>query len=283
MVERAGVLGVEQRLDLAIDVMPGMGVHSAFGHRTGLGVGVEADLWRGAALRRPLPLAAKAMEVVSTSGGDSFLVGAGAQLALVEFIDENGDWRQSDLLPMLGLTPVAVTYKPTDGVLGDTTRPPLTPTPPGAGSVVASIFRVQTALIVVADAPTEADPYRSNVGTVSVQGAGAGVVFEVIPAGKGRSRSGAFHIPRGMTGRLTTAAAATERGSAEISIAVNFGLGTAWQDLPVASLNDDTVLYRGDPPATPIASRADLQARVKSGSNNVDVFWLLQFRLSMLA
>jgi hypothetical protein len=282
MVERSGVVEVEQLLNLDTQVRPGHGFQAVFGQRTAIPVDAEVDLWRGSVDRRPLPLTEQTMEVVSTDAADSFFLGTGAMLMFVGFIDEFGDWRQSDLIPLNGTTPAAITYKPSDGILGDASRQPATPSPPGPGSIPANIFRVQDAVVVIAAGATEAVPFASNLGNISVQGTGGGTVFELIPAGAGRSRSAAFHCPRNCTARLVYSPAATERGRAELFIGANFGLGTAWQELPIAAINDDTVLFDGDPAVTPIAERADIQARAKVGTNNIDIFWLLQFRLDRI-
>ena len=275
-------IGVEQRINLHTSVLAGRGTHAAFGHRTGLDLDDLADIWMGVAARRPLPLVAQAMEVVSSSAADAYPT-SGALLIVVSFIDENGDWRSSDLLPMAGLTPVAITYKADDGIFGDASRQPKTPSPPGAGSAVANVFRVIDSIVVIAAGATELLPYASNIGTISVQAAGAGTVFEVIPATRGRSRSSSFHVPRGCAGRLTYASAATERGRAELSLAVNFGLGTAWQEVPITSVNDSTAPFLADPATTPLAPRSDIIGRVKAGTNNIDVAWLLQFRIQRTA
>jgi len=271
------VLDVIQTLDLDIDVIPGQGTHSAFGVRLGIPVNATVDVWAGIAATRPLPLAPKAMFVVSSSASDTFGV-SGAQLVLVSFIDENGDWRNSDLLPMNGLTNVPITYKPTDGVLGNESEPPAGPTVPSGSSVVANIFRVQDVNVVLALGATEALPKVNNIGDIRVVGPAA-VVFERIPPGAGRSRSAAFHCPRGYTARLTYAPLGVVRGQGAAYIAANFGLGTAWNVLPVAAVDGATALFDPDAATTPVSPRADVQGVMVAASNSIDASFILQFRL----
>lgn len=275
------VLDVLQTLNWNIDVLPGHGIHPAFGVRS-VPNNSQADVWAGVATTRPLPLAPKPMFIVSNSAADTFGNVAGAQLSIVSFIDENGDWRNSDLLVMNGINNVPITYKPSDGVLGMTDKPPAPPSPPGAGSQIANIFRVQDATVVVAAGATEALPKVNNIGDIRVVD-GAARVFEVIPIGAGRSRSAAFHCPRGFTARLTYAPVATANGRGTAYIAANFGLGTAWNLLPVAAVDGTTALFAPDPATTPVAERADVQAVIITDQNAIVVSFDMQFRLIPIA
>jgi hypothetical protein len=262
-------------LNVEVDVIRGRGIQTVFGRRPNAANGVLADVWPGTASTRPLPTAPKPMFVVST-GADQFGV-SGAQLVIVNFIDEDGDWRNSDLLPMAAATPVPVTYKPDDGILGDSSRPPRGPTPPSGESIVANVFRVQDAFSVVALGATQAAPRVNNLGVISVID-GAAVQFDVIPIGAGRSRSAAFHVPRNKTARLTSAPIGTAKGRGESFIGTTFGLGTAWQIVPIASIESATVLFESDPAATPISPRSDLAGLILP-ANVIDVTFLMQFRL----
>jgi hypothetical protein len=220
------------------------------------------------------------MFVVSSSAADTFGVN-GAQLVVVTFIDELGDWRNSDLLVMNGLTNVPVTYKPTDGILGRANRPPTPPTPPGGSSVIASVFRVQDASVVTSIGATEDTPKSNNLGDISVVD-GGGKVFERIPIGAGRSRSAAFHCPRGHAAYLTYAPFGSALGRGTAFISTNFGLGTAWSILPVTAVENTTALFDADSATTRIVERTDVQGSVKVGTNNIDVQFILQFRLERL-
>lgn len=262
-------------VNFEIAVIPGRGIQPVFGERLAVPNNNTDDVWSGVASKRPLPLAPKPM-FVKSDGADTFGVG-GAQLVIVTFIDEFGDWRNSDLLPMAAATPVSVTYKPDDGILGDNSVMPASPTPPGVGSVAASIFRVQDAFVVTALGATEAAPLVNNLGNIDVVDGGS-VIFERIPIGAGRSRSAAFHVPRSKTARLTSAPIGTAKGRGRTFIATTFGLGTAWQVLPIASMNGETVLFESDPAVTPIASRADVVGIVRAEAV-IDVTFLMQFRI----
>lgn len=270
--------GLIVRPDLRFDLEYGWGRQPVFGERRAIPNNSTVDIWGGDADTRPLPLAAKPMWIVSDSADDAF-GGAGANLAYVSFIDEFGDWRNSDLLVMAGLTKVPITYKPSDGINGNAANPAKEPTPPDGSSVIADVFRVQDALIVVAGPATEALPKVTNIGVVDVVDA-LDVVFERIPATAGRSRSAAFHCPRNHMARLVDAPVATFGGQLEGFIAATFGLGTAWQKVPIIAVDSSAALFKVDPALTPISPRADIQGVVRTQSNQVTVTFLMQFRIS---
>jgi len=280
MIPSGGLLSPPQIDTLRTSLARNEGSHPAFGERLAIPNNTTADVWAGVATKRPLPLAPKPMFVVSSSAGDTFGV-SGAQLVLVTFIDELGDWRNSDLLVMNGLSNVAVTYKPTDGILGRANRPPTPPTPPSGSSVPASVFRVQDASVVTSLGATEDAPSTNNLGNVDVRD-GGGKVFDRIPIGAGRSRSASFHCPRGHAAKLTYAPFGSALGRGTAFIGTNFGLGTAWSILPVSSVENTTALFDSDAAVTRIVERTDVQGIVKVGSNNIDVQFMMQFRLERM-
>lgn len=263
--------------DYSINLKQRDGSHPAFGERFAVSVNTTVDAWGGVAATRPLPLAPKPMFVRSSSAADTF-GGAGTQLLLVSFIDEFGDWRNSDLLVMDGPTNVPITYKPDDGILGNASRMPRTPSPPSGESQVASIFRVQDAVVALPGAATEVAPRVNNVGIIRVVD-GPGTVFEVIPAGIGRSRSACFHCPRNHKAKLKEAIFAAARGAGRGYIATTFGLGTTWDVIPLAAVSSSTAEFRGDPATTPISPRADVQGVVTTITNDVDMTFSMLIRL----
>lgn len=258
-------------LDANADVLRGWGFQVAFGQRFNVPNNSLADIWTGTATTRPLPLAGKPMSIVSTSASDN-----ATRLVGITFVDDAGDWRTSDLLPLNGLTPVPITYKPGQELVTEGA----TPTLPDGTSTPATIYRVQDVAVFVAGGATEAAPRVSNIGVLTiVDTATATVVYDHIPIGFGRSQTAAFHVPRGYSARLTRVQVGTARGSGRVDIASTFGLGTAFQRLPLTPLNDAAVIFINDASTTPIEPRSDLQALIVAGSNSIDVSCILQLRL----
>ena len=266
-------LGFNPLFDLDVSVPLGWSRQPSFGRRADIATGTTADIWPGAALVRPLPLAPVTMTVVSTSAADNVGTALGAQIAACSFIDDAGDWRVSDLLLLNGVTPVTVTYKPDQKLASAGAEPSFA----DATSIAAPIFRLLDAQVLVAAGATAIAPLVTNQGTLNF--ASGGVIYEVIPIGTGRSRSCCFHCPRGFTGALTRVHTGSARGAAEIFLAATFGLGTSFQRVPLAALNSTTIVFYNDASTTPIAERADVQLAATAGTNNVDVFGILQIRL----
>lgn len=261
--------------DPLLDVLPGWGFQPAFGQRFNVPNNTTADIWAGTSLIRPLPLAPKGMSLVSSSAADG-----ATKLAAITFIDEAGDWRASDLRPLNGITPVPITYKPDDRLVTQGA----TPSPPDGTSVAASIFRIQEIVILVAAGSTEAVPRVVNTGTVRAVDTATGLItYDAIAPGLNRSSSSAFHCPSGFEARLTRVHTGIVRGQGRVNIATTFGLGTAWQVLPLVPINDGALVFLNDAATTPISERADIQAVVIAGANNIDVSCLLQVRLKELA
>lgn len=268
---------LNRAFDTNTQLTPGWSYQPVFGRRLNVPNGATHDIWPGVATTRPLPLAAKPMFVRSSSASDAFGV-SGAQLCVVTFLDQNYDWRVSDLVVMQGTTDVPITYDPNRALatveLG-------TPAPPGPNSVTANVLRVQDVFVVSSLGATEAVPRVNNVGAISVVD-GSGTVFDLIPIGAGRSRSAAFTCPRGFRGRLTYIPFGTARGQGTAFIGTTFGEGTAWQLLPLAAVDSATSLFENDAITTPIQPTADVQARIQTASNNIDVTCIMQFRLEPL-
>lgn len=270
------VIGWETETDLNATVPQGWSVQPVFGQRFAIPTGTTADIWTGTALVRPLPLVPTPMSIVSNSANDSLVTALGAQFAQVTFIDELGDWRTSDLLPLNGLTPVPITYKPGQRLVTAGAQP----TFPDGTSTEAQIFRVQDVAVLVAPGATVAAPKVFNQGVLRVVDTATGLIaFDHMPIGYSRSSSAAFHCPRNFGGRLTRVHVGTARGSGRVSINATFGLGTSFQQLPLVPVNDAAVVFLNDAPTTPISQRADIQASIVTGTNNIDVSCVLQVRL----
>jgi hypothetical protein len=237
----------------------GTGWFRAFviGRRSGVPDATTADVWSGTALTRPLPLASKAMSIVSTVAGDALGVG-GAQRVVVTFIDENGDWRVSDRLAVNGLTPVPITYKLTTPLV---TTGIAAPTNPDGTSIAASIFRVMNKTVVDAPGATEAVPRVSNIGSIRTVDTDTGLVeYDVIPPTLGRSHSCFVHAPRGFELKLHKANTFVNRpggaARAAFDVVTNAGPGTPFQRLALSSAVDSMMIFTNDPAVTAIPPRA---------------------------
>lgn len=279
IVDQANTWEVEQTRDLNVDLPnfpAGWWRQVVFGQRFNIPTATTADIWTGTALTRPLPLAPKAMSIVSTSASDNSATVLGAKTVVVTFIDSAGDWRMSDLLNLNGLTAVPITYKPgqilvTQGAV---------PTPPDGSSVAASIFRIQGVAVVTDAGSTEAAPRVANVGTLRVlDTATLTTSFENVPIGLGLSQAAAFHVPRNFEARLTRLNFGTARGQGRIELATTFGLGTAFLRSPLTPLNDSSLSIVNDSATVPGAPRSDFQAVIITGSNSIDVSGIFQIRL----
>lgn len=272
-------LGWGIETDVNTDLLATWGFQTAFGQRFGVANGTTADIWAGTTLVRPLPLVPTLMSIVSTSASDTAASVLGARFVQITWIDAAGDWRTSDLLPLNGLTPVPITYKPGDRLVTQG----VIPSPPDGTSIAAPIFRIQDVAVILASGSTVAAPRVYNVGTLRIRDTATGtIIFENVPIGYGRASSACFHCPRKYEARLTRVHVGTARGSGRVDINVTFGLGTAWQRVPLVPLNDSAVVFLNDSAATPIEARADLQANITAGSNNIDVSCVLQFRIKPL-
>lgn len=253
----------------------------AIGRRFGSAAGVAADVWPGPTAVRPLPLAAKAMSLVS-SGADVFGVG-GAQRVTVTFVDAAGDWRVSDQVAMNGATPVPITYKPSDRLV----TAGVTATPPDGTSVAASIYRVQSVSVSAALGQTEANPRANNLGNVTVVDTATGlVVYDYMPAGFGRSQSAAFYAPRNFESKVHKMNAGVYRtggaARAVIDIGLTLGPGTAYQRLGLMMINDSMGLFTNDPATTAALQQADFGAVMTPNGNTADGLVVLEFRLRPL-
>jgi hypothetical protein len=266
---------VEPTRDLATNLVRGWGFQTVFGRRVGIAVNTTADVWSGPTATRPLVVSGtKTMYVKSDSVSDTLATLSGARLVGVTYIDGNGDWRQSDLLPLNGTSNVMITTKPSTPLVTETQSFTL----PDGTSVPAQIFRIQDVQVFVAAGATELSPRVVNVGNLTIVD-GAGTVFEHVPAGAGRSRAACFHVPRLFTGRLTFVPVGSPGGQGTFFVGTTFGSGTAWALLPLAAVNSGNALFRNDAACTPIVSRSDVQVVVSIASNNSDATAILQVRL----
>lgn len=249
----------------------------ATGHRAAIPNNSSADIWHGAAATRPLPLAPMAMSVISTSAADDVGTLLGATHAGVSFIDDFGDWRASDRIPLAGLTSRPITYTPSNPLW---TRGGRYTTQSGA-SVPASIYRVQAAEVIAAAGSTEAQPrLGASQGTITVRDtATLTVVYEHLIPLDSSSHGACFHVPRFHRGYLTRLWGGVANGTATLQIARNAGPGTAWKSRPLIEVNNSTSMILTDAATAPLPARTDMQGVINVGSNNVNTTLVMQFRL----
>lgn len=275
MILAHGVGPILPQRDIHHQNMRGWNFQTAFGRRLMIPTNTTADVWPGAAATRPLPTGPTTMAITSSSASDQYGA-SGAQFVGVSFIDDQGDWRMSDLIPVLGTSLSTITYQPnatlnTDGG---------TFTVPGGDSIAAPIYRIQDMAVVVALGATEAAPRVNNIGSISAVDQATGTVqYDVIAAGRGRSASCAFHCPRNYRGHITYVPVGSSEGRGEFAAAITVGPGTAWQLVPLTTVNSSAALFQGDPVCTPIFPQADVQVIVSVGSNNINALSILQVRL----
>ena len=270
-----GTSSVEAR-DTHIRGQTGWNFQAAFGRRSQIPNNSAAVIWGGTAAIRPLPLVPTQMAVRSNNAADAFGNPTGAQLVGVSFIDELGDWRMSDFVLMNGLTPVTITHNPNN--LLNTQGGQFTF--PGGSSVPAQIFRVLDVWVLTANGITVTTPFATNLGTISVVDDATKLIeFDAIRPNRGRAHTCAFHIPRNFRGRLTRAPVGSSSGTGTFFILASFGLETAFQSLPLCTVNASSSLFVNDPFTTPILPRSDLVMYIEVGANNTDAAAQMQVRL----
>lgn len=155
-------------LMVAMGRIPGAARVARLGNNPDVDIaGVPETVWSGGGLY-PWPAAATAMEAVSTSASDG-PAGTGAATISVPILD-------ASLLPatltvaMNGTTPVALGTDP---------------------------LRVQMAVVTALGSAGTLG--GTNVGDITIRGAGGGTTYMIIPAGYGFSRSSTYTVPAGRT------------------------------------------------------------------------------------
>jgi len=184
--------------------VPGYSSVNKFGHNPSISTSTDPeDVWSAGGVYAFYPATAQAMEIVSTSSGDTMTTGTGAWTVLV--YGKDGDFNDiSETVEMNGTSAVSLTN---------------------------TYIRMHRAIVLTAGTS------MVNDGNISVQISGGGIVGAHIASSDGQTQQAIYTIPSGKTGMFIKGYVGISKGGGATVYAAEFkwkmrllnGTTGAWQ------------------------------------------------------
>jgi len=222
-------------LEVAKGNVPGHSIVNKFGHNVAVPT-IGADVWSGGGDYTFYPTTAQSMELVSDSAADA-VGGTGATSIIVYGLDTN--WEEvSEIITPTGTTPVAL----------------------------ANTYRRMYRGIILTAGTNE-----TNVGNISVQISGGGIVGVHIAANDGQTQQTNYTIPAGKTGYFMKGYVATsdddkngEAAEFQWKARPNNGVTGAWSvkgQMGLNTIGSSNWQYEYGAPAGPLPEKTDIKIR----------------------